>query len=93
MLANKTYVGDTGTAIELDTEAVLTASNVSIKAQKPNGTVVTWPATATGTVVRYLTEAGDLDMPGQWKFQALVENSAGQWLGATVKLRVYAAFD
>ncbi len=88
----KTYVGDTGTAIELDTEASLTAANVSIVAKKPNGAVVTWPATAVGSVVRYLTVADDLDIPGSWELQALVVNGAGRWLGTTVKLRVYAAF-
>lgn len=92
ILANRTYVGDVGTAIELDTETDLTGATVSMLVQKPNGDLVTWPATAQGMVARFLTRTGDLDQHGTWRMQVLVETFAGKWHGKTFRLRVYAAF-
>lgn len=92
MNEQKIYVGDTGTAIELDTEADLTGAAVAILAQKPDGTSVEWTAVPTGAIVRYLTLADDLDQAGTWKLQAEVSTGAGKWLGATVKLKVYEEF-
>lgn len=90
---SKVYVGDTGTAIKLDTEAVLSgATALSIMALKPDGTTVEWPATAVDTSVQRLTAAADLDVPGTWRLQAKVVNPSGEWLGETVKLKVYPAF-
>ena len=89
----KTYVGDVGTEIRLETEASLAgATTLEIAARKPDGTEATWTATADGTVVRYFTEAGDLDQSGQWLLQAVVVTASGAWRGETAKLKVYPEY-
>ena len=93
-MSSKTYLGDTGTVIELDTGVSLAgASALSIEAAKPDGTTVSWTATATGTSVRYTTQAGDLDVAGKWTLQAKATIGSGTWRGESVELIVYAHFD
>lgn len=90
----KTYVGDTGTVIELDTGVSLAgASALSIEAAKPGGTTVSWTATATGTSVSYTTQAGDLDTAGWWVLQARATIGSGTWLGESVRFKVWPAFE
>lgn len=91
----KTYIGDTGTAIVLDTgHSLAGASAVSIEARKPNGSIeVSWPGTVVeSTKVQFLTLAGTLDQAGEWLLQARVELSSGTWLGETARLTVYRPF-
>jgi hypothetical protein len=91
----KTYVGDTGTAIVLDTgQSLAGASSVSILARKPDGaTDVTWTGTVVETTkVQFSTLAGTLDMAGEWRLQARVVLPSGTWLGETVGLTVYRPF-
>ena len=93
-MSTKTYIGDVGTVIELDTGVSLAgASALSIEAAKPDGTTVSWTATATGTSVRYTTQAGDLDVSGAWVLQAKATIGSGTWRGESVQLRVYPHFD
>lgn len=88
---SKVYVGDTGTLIELDTGVSLAGATVlEIKARKPDGTVATWPATASATKLQYTTLADTLDQAGTWKLQASVTLPSGKWLGETAFVRVYA---
>lgn len=91
----KTYIGDTGTAIVLDTgQSLAGASAVSILARKPNGsTEVTWTGTVVeSTKVQFLTLAGTLDMAGDWLLQVRVVLASGTWLGETARLTVYRPF-
>ena len=91
----KTYIGDTGTAIVLDTGQPLAgASSVSILARKPNGsTEVTWAGSVVETTkVQFQTLADTLDMAGEWKLQARVVLPSGTWLGETAALTVYRPF-
>ena len=91
----KVYVGNVGTNIDLDTEVDITSStSLKILALKPDGTTeVSWTASRDGTsVVRYTTQAGDLDVEGTWRLQAEVTTASGKWLGNTVTLRVYPEF-
>lgn len=90
----KSYVGDTGTAIILDCgQDISAASARSIHARKPDNTVVTWPAIASGSnSIRFDTLADTLDQPGTWRLQAHVTLPTGEWSGATAELLVYAAF-
>lgn len=93
-MSSKTYLGDVGTVIELDTGVSLAgASALSIEAARPDGTTVSWTATATGTSVRYTTQAGDLDVSGAWVLQAKATIGSGTWRGESVVLRVWAAFE
>jgi hypothetical protein len=91
---SKTYVGDTATRITLDCGTnISTASDLEIAARKPDGSVVTWDATLTGTDSLYFdTLAGTLDQAGDWLLQAKVTLGAGVWRGESVTLRVYPHF-
>jgi MinD-like ATPase involved in chromosome partitioning or flagellar assembly len=93
-LQNEVYVGDVGTQIVLDCEQDISTATVrEILARKPDGTVVTWPASASGTdAISYTILAGDLDQRGQWRLQARVTMPDGSWLGRTAKLLVYSPF-
>jgi hypothetical protein len=92
---SKVYVGDTGTAIVLDTlQDLTTASLAAIEVRKPNGQTVTWTAAVFETTkVRFVTLAGTFDMAGEWALQAKVTMPAGSWLGEVAPLRVYAPFN
>ncbi len=91
----KPYVGDTGTIIQLDTGASLAgASEMTIEARRPDGTTVSWAATAVdGTKLQFVTLANTLNQAGDWKLQARVVMPGGTWLGETVKFAVYRPFD
>jgi len=90
----KSYVADIGTAIILDCGQDVSSATVrTIEAMKPDGTVVTWTAIASGlNAIRFDTLIGSLDQAGKWKLQAHVTMPTGKWLGETVELLVYAAF-
>lgn len=90
----KVYVGDTGTVIVLDCgEDVSNAVSRTIQARKPNGQVVSWVASASGTNSISFTSIGDtFDLPGVWKLQAVVALLNGTWKGATASLQVYPPF-
>lgn len=92
--SDKTYVGDTGTAIILDVGAdISAATELGIEARRPDGTVVTWSAVASGaTGVRFDTMADSLDIPGNWTLQAVVALPTGRWRGKPARFRVYAPF-
>jgi hypothetical protein len=90
---SKVYVGDTGTLIDLDTGVSLVGATVlEIKARKPDGTVVTWTATASTTHLQYTTLNNTLDQHGIWKLQASVTLPSGKWTGETADLKVHAPY-
>ncbi len=91
---SKVYVGDTGTAIVLDTLQDITAASLAaIEVRKPNGTLLTWTgAVYETTKVRFVTLAETLDVPGEWAMQAKVTTPGGSWLGEVARLQVYARF-
>jgi hypothetical protein len=43
--------------------------------------------------IKYTSLAGTFDQRGEWRLQAEVTTSAGKWLGASVRLNVYAAWE
>ena len=90
----KTYVGDTGTVILLDTKQdISVATSVSISAKTPKGEVRSWSgAVVETTKVQYVTTAETFSEPGTWTLQAVVVTPAGRWRGESVELRVYANF-
>ena len=91
----KTYIGDTGTVIVLDTGQSLSgASSVSIAALKPNGaTTVTWAGVVVETTkVSFTAPAGTFDQAGDWRLQAVVVLPSGAWRGETARLTVYLPF-
>ena len=91
----KTYIGDIGTAIVLDTgQSLAGASAVSIEVLRPGGTVLaSWPATVVeSTKVQYISAADTFAAAGEHKLQARVVLPSGTWLGETVGLTVYRPF-
>lgn len=91
----KTYVGDIGTAITLDTgQALAGASAVSIEVLLPGGSVqASWPGTVVeSTKVQFISLASTFATAGEHKLQARVELPSGTWLGETTSLTVYRPF-
>lgn len=67
------HVGDVGAIIRLTSDTDLSSqTTLTIKYRKPDGTTGAWDASLNGTTnVQYTTTAaGDLDVPGDWTFQA-----------------------
>lgn len=93
---SKAYVGDIGTAIEIDVqENISTATNLKFNVLKPDDTVVQWTPTLLGDnrTLRYITTlAADFSVPGVYKIQ--VGLTLGSWSGKcdTVSFEVYAAY-
>lgn len=102
---SKHYVNETGSYLRLDTGVdVTTAPVYRINWKDPTGTTGTFVSTlyssysdlagATGTYYVSRTLAyGDLDVAGEWEFQAYIAGADGTWWGETVKLEVYAQFE
>lgn len=90
----KVYVGDEKTEVLLDCEEdISSATSLQILAKKPSGAIVTWNATLEGiSVLKYITQAGDLDQAGTWKLQAKVVMPSWSGRGETLEVRVHEAF-
>ena len=84
------HVNDWGTVfvitIKDETGAVVDVSSASTKKiifTKPNGEVLVKDAffTNLGTdgKIQYTTEDGDIDVPGMWKIQGMIETAGGLW--------------
>jgi hypothetical protein len=76
------YVGTFGTRIEIvgqDSLDLSGAVSAQINFVKPGGTSGSWTATVVDNVVRYTTDADDLDEAGTWQIQAFVD--LGTWRG------------
>lgn len=96
----KHYVADTplikvdclGTGSDLIT--ISGATNTKILYSKPDGTSGEWVATILDN--RYLTYqvsgVSELDIAGDWKFQAYVELGTFKGKGETEQIRIYASF-
>ena len=93
-MTQKLYIEDTGTAIILECgQDISGATARSIEVRKPSGTIVSWPAVASGTTaIRFDTLITTLDEPGVWYLQAKVTLPTGTWRGETASVTVYRAF-
>lgn len=102
----KHYKNEVGTAILLDCGiSVGDATVAQIWYKKPDGSAAgSWDASlydsyseeagAVGTYyVKYTTVYSDLDITGDWEFQAYISTAAGTWWGETVQERVYDYFE
>lgn len=96
----KAYVGDVGTALEVNTFIDLTdASTKQIKIKKPDGTILTKTGTipvglnpSDGKIV-YFTEAGDLSVAGRYYVQPRIVTASSDHLGNTAVFEVFAVYD
>lgn len=91
----KVYKDDFGTVLDLDAgEDVSDASSLRIYFKKPSGATGSWAADLEGvSLLRYVTETGDINEDGIWSLQARVVTAAGTWRGETAKLRVWAHYE
>ncbi len=97
---SKIYVGDVGKVIRLDTDPeglgieLATASTLKILVKKPDGTLDEWDATqySDTTQIQYITQDGDLDIKGTYKFQAYIAWGTSEHKGETASVKVYEAF-
>ena len=93
-MADKVYVGDVGTIIDVDCGEVLTtATGQSLKVRKPNGAEVVWTATIATNSLRHTIIAGDVDIAGTYLIQPYLTLSGWTGRGKTVTLPVYRYFE
>ena len=94
-MANKYYVGDTGTEIVLDTKVDLTGgTDAKIKVKKPDGNAVEWDASIKDTTrLSHVAAADDLDQAGTYLLQASITLGYWKGRGETAYLRVYEQFE
>lgn len=88
------YVGDEGTALIVDVcSDISTATAVSLKITKPDGTTATWSGSVYETqYIRYVVVAGDFDQPGEYRVQAYIEMPAWSGHGNTTTFKVTPLF-
>lgn len=102
----KHYINEIGTDVLIDCGVDITDTAVQrIWYRKPDGsTTGSWTgaiyssystiAKAIGSYfVKYTLVTGDLDIAGEWRFQAFVANSTGTWWGETVKESIYDNYE
>lgn len=94
----KHYVNEIGAIIILDAGADLSsATSLSIKVKKPDGTTVTWPANVYNlngqtNFVKYTTVEDDLDQAGRYELQPYIVFPTWQGYGETAHFLVYPTF-
>ena len=87
-----TYVGDVGVQIEMDVNVdVSLISFAKFICRKPNGKKVEWIAkiNTTKNMLYYITQPGDLDVPGEYKIQPYAEIEDFKGRGDPAVFRVY----
>lgn len=102
---SKHYINEIGTDFLLDCGISLADIAVQYVLYKtPAAVVGTWNASlyssyslqakATGTYfLKHTFASGELNVSGEWEFQALVANSTGTWYGENVKETIYGTFE
>ena len=99
-MATEVHVGDIGTAFRAtirdengDTIDVSVAESLSLRFQKPDKTVLEFTPQLVGGgtngIIEYVTVAGDLDMPGSWRLQAIVGMAGDLWHSDIRNIKVY----
>jgi len=92
------HVGDIGTIVEYTVTDGVNPINISdadtltITFQKPDGRKISKDAALTGDgadgKMHYTIEDGDLSVAGDWKIQAFVVLSGGEWHSSVEILRI-----
>jgi len=95
LIAQKIYVGNIGTIIDIDMgEDVSQATELSWNIRRPDGGETTWtPQVYDTTFLRYVLQVGDVSLAGVYHIQPKL--TLGSWVGfgSAVELRVYALFE
>ena len=93
------HVNDIGTSLEVvmqDSEGnavdLSGFTTLGICIQKPDSTILTkvaqFKTDGTDGIIYVLSEAGDLDIIGGYRIQAIVENPVGVWRSSIAKFKV-----
>lgn len=95
MMPDKIYVNAIIELIVFVGEDVSDATNMYLKAMKPDGTTADWSATAytqygQTTYLKYITGASDLDQEGRYTLQSYYTKDGVSGRGETASFRVYA---
>lgn len=86
------YDTDVGTQIDLDTDVdISSATTYNVKAQKPDGSIVSYVATIVGTeILRHRKTAATFNVPGRWKAEAFVILADGsEYTGESTYIEIY----
>ena len=87
----KIYAGDVGVEILLNCQEDISAASVkNVIIYKPDGVELVKEALVVGgTQLQYITQEGDLDLPGVYKVQPQITLLAWAGLGETATFIVY----
>jgi len=90
-MANKTYVGNVGTVIDIDMgQDISGATTTDLYVKKPDGTEATWSGEIYGSnYIRYVIEEDDLNEAGRYYVQPYLVISDWSGYGKTVDFKVY----
>lgn len=90
-MADKSYVGDVGTILVVDTGSDITlATTTKILVRKPDGTETFWTGTLYNTrYIKYTILANDFDMSGTYYLQSYVVLPTWTGRGETATITVY----
>jgi len=85
------FQGDIGTKIILNAgQDISSATVLKIKYIKPDNTTGEWAAVLECTdSVSYITQTGDLDVPGTWRVQLYVDLGSWKGSGSIVRFGVH----
>ncbi len=93
-MSNNSFKDDmriyTGSTVKLRVETgieLFATTAVKIRWENRNGSGA-WIGEVDGTEIVYTTSVGDLDVPGAWSFQGIVESGDQVWKGALVRVIV-----
>jgi len=104
-IVSKHYLHETGSDLILDTGINIgTVSDKMIYFKKPSGLEGSWTGTLyssysdiaalTGTYfVKHTLAYLDLDISGEWRFNAYVAAADGTWWGETVKINIFDKYE
>jgi len=91
----KVYVGDVGTEIKIDMqEAMAGATDITFEVRNPNNEEKAWSGITIveTTKLKYIIQAGDLNIVGNYKVQPKLTIGAWTGKGLTVTFRVYEKY-
>lgn len=94
-MADKHYIGEIGTEILVDTGVDITgATDTKIQCKKPDGTIVAWTATISGTTkLKYTIISGDFNQSGTYTLQASLILTGWTGRGETATFDVDELFE
>jgi hypothetical protein len=90
-MSDKHYVNEVGTEILIDCGSDITGATVhTLEVRKPDGTIVSWAATISGTNhLSYISLEGDFNMVGLYLLQAKINIASWAGRGETAEFEIF----